>query len=245
VERLVALIRDPVFLVGFPAVGLGVHSIPIAAWWALPWTSLILPAGAWLGMVTARRLPIGSGIDRRDFVWAAGATVMTLALANIPVLLTVPHEGSPRIFTPTWLILVVAFTLWAARVRWRRPAVLGLVGGTFAAGAVLSLLLSVSVRLASAEFMERSAQVIAARVSDGAMVAVCGVRRTVVTPAPRGSFAIHDLLYDWSARTALVYYTGRRVTFGLAGELWPHPCPDAADVDAILSFDELLAQARP
>jgi hypothetical protein len=240
-ERIVALIRDPVFLVGFPAVGLGIHSIPMAVWWALPWTLFVLSAGAWLGAAAARRFPIGPGINRRDLIRAIAATAILLALANAPVLLTVPHEGSPRIFTPTWLILVVMFFAVAARVRWQRPWLAGALGGIFAAGAVLSLALSVSVRLASADFMERSAHLLAARIPDGAEVAVCGVRRTVTMPAPRGAFAIHELLFDWSARNALIYYTGRRATFHLAGDLWPQPCPDAADVDAVIWFDELLA----
>jgi uncharacterized MnhB-related membrane protein len=244
-ERIVALVRDPVFLVGFPAVGLGLHSIPLAVWWALPWTLFVLPAGAWLGAAAVRHFPIGPGINRRDLMQAIAATAILLALANAPVLLNVPHEGSPRIFTPTWLILVVVFTALAARVRWQRPWLAGALGGIFAAGAVLSLALSVSVRLASADFMERSARVLAARVPDGAEVAVCGVRRTVTTPAPRGSFAIHELLYDWSARNALVYYTGRRATFHLAGDLWPEPCPNEGDVDAVISFDELLARTAP
>jgi hypothetical protein len=160
---------------------------------------------------------------------------------NAPVLLTVPHEGSPRLFTPTWLLLVVALASLASRVRWRRPSLLGAAGGVFAAGAVLSLALSVSVRLASADFTERAAHLLAARLPDRAQVAVCGVHRTVTTPAPRGAFAIHDLLYDWAARDALLYYTGRRATFHLAGELWDRPCPDAAKVDAVITFDELLA----
>ena len=168
-----------------------------------------------------------------------------MALANAPVVLTVPHEGSPRVFTPTWLVLVVVLTTFAARVRWRRPWLLGVVGGTFAAGAILSLALSVSVRLAAADFMERSAHLLAARLPDGAEVAVCGVRRTVTTPAPRGAFAIHELVFPWSARNALVYYTGRRATFQLAGELWDRPCPDAGDVDVVIAFDELLAATRP
>jgi hypothetical protein len=168
-----------------------------------------------------------------------------LALMNAPVLLTVPHEGSPRVFTPTWLALVVTFTTVAARVRWRHPSRLGVVGGAFAAGAILSLTLSVSVRLASADFVERSAHLLAARFPDGAEVAVCGVQRTVTTPAPSGAFAVHELLFDWAAKNALVYYTGRRATFHLAGELWDRPCPDADAVNAVIAFDELLAGTRP
>jgi hypothetical protein len=224
-ERIAAL-GDVVFYAAFPAVGLGLHSIPLAVWWALPWSISILAAGAVLGVIAARRVPAGAGFARHDIVWGFLAVGTLVVLVNAPILLTVPHEGSPRLFTPTWLVLVVVFATFASRVRWRRPWLLGVVGGTFAAGAILSLALSVSVRLASADFMERSAHLLAARLPDGANVAVCGVRRTVTTPAPRGAFAIHDLLFDWSARNALLYYTGRQATFHLAGELWGPALPE-------------------
>jgi hypothetical protein len=239
--RIAGLVSDLRFYVGFPAVGLGVHSIPLAVWWARPWSLPILAAGAALGVLAARGLPEGSGLSRHDYVRGIMTVGVLLALVNAPVLLTVPHEGSPRLFAPTWLVLIVSLAAFAARVRWRRPTLLGAGGGVFAAGAVLSLALSVSVRLASADFTERATHLLAARLPDRAEVAVCGVRRTVLTPAPRGAFAIHELLYDWAARDALVYYTGRRATFHLAGDLWERPCPDAGKVDAVVTFDELLA----
>jgi hypothetical protein len=245
VERVAALTKDVAFYVGFPAVGLGLHSIPLAVWWTLPWSIFILAAGAVLGVLAARRLPAGPGFSRDEMMWAIISVGTLLALMNAPVLLSVPHEGSPRVFTPTWLALVVMFTTVAARVRWRHPSRLGIVGGTCAAGAILSLAFSVSVRLASADFVERAAHLLAARLPDGAGVAVCGVRRTVITPAPRGAFAVHELLYDWAAKNALVYYTGRRATFYLAGELWDRPCPDGDEVNAVITFDELLAGTRP
>jgi len=43
-ERIAGLTADPFFYVGFPAVGLGLHSIPLAIWWALPWSVLVLAA---------------------------------------------------------------------------------------------------------------------------------------------------------------------------------------------------------
>ncbi len=238
--RLAGLL-DLRFYVGFPAVGLGLHSIPLAVWWARPWSLLVLAAGAALGVLAARGLPEGRGLPRHEYVRGIITVGVLLALVNAPVLLTVPHEGSPRLFAPTWLVLIVSLAAFAARVRWRRPTPLGAGGGVFAAGAILSLALSVSVRLASADFTERAAHLLAARLPDRAQVAVCGVRRTVTTPAPRGAFAIHELLYDWAARDALVYYTGRRATFHLAGDLWERPCPDAGKVDAVVTFDELLA----
>ena len=120
---------------------------------------------------------------------------------------------------------------------------LGAIAGLFAAGAVLSLAFSVSVRLRSADFTERAADVVAARVRDRGTVAVCDVRRTVVQPAPRGAFAVHDFIYEWAAERALVYYTGRHATIQLAGELWNRPCPSPPAVDVVIGFDELLAGA--
>jgi hypothetical protein len=117
-------------------------------------------------------------------------------------------------------------------------------GGLFAAGAVLSLIFSVSVRLRSADFTAHAASVIAARTADGDRVAVCGVQRTVVEPAPRGAFAVHEFIYEWAAERALQYYTGRRTTIYLSGELWNRPCPPVPDVDIVISFDELLTGAR-
>ena len=70
-------------------------------------------------------------------------------------------------FAPTWLILVVAAATVCAHVALASAGLLGAAGGLFAAGAVLSLVFSVSVRLASADFTERSARLVAARVPDG------------------------------------------------------------------------------
>ncbi len=244
IERLRSVTTNPVFYVAFPAVGLGIHSIPLAVIWALPWSPILLAAGATLGAAAARKLPPGAGLSRHDAAKGFVVLIILVTLVNAPVLLNVPRQGSPRVFAPTWLVLVVAVNLVFARVRRRRPLILGAAGGLFATGAVLSLALSVSVRLASADFTERSARLIAARVQNGARIAICGVRRTVTTPAPRGAFALHELMYDWSAYRALAYYTGKHATFQLAGDLWDRPCPASGDVDVVISFDELLARAQ-
>ena len=110
---------------------------------------------------------------------------------------------------------------------------------------MLSLMLSVSVRLRSADFTARAAAVVAARIPDGGSVALCHVRRTVVQPAPRGAFAVHEFIYEWAAERALRYYTGHHATFYLSGELWDRPCPPLRNVDAVIDFDELLTGARP
>lgn len=245
-ERIAELTADPLFYVGYPAVGLGLHSIPLAMMWALPWSVLVLAAGAvvgwWLGpdLTTASR-----PIDRREWLIGFVAVVAIILLANAVVVLAVPQQGSPRVFAPTWLVLAIAAGAGGASVQWRRPRLLGTIGGLFAAGAVLSLMFSVSVRLRSADFTARASEMVAARVPDGGTVAVCHVRRTVVQPAPRGAFAVHEFIYEWAAERALRYYTGRHATFYLSGELWDRPCPPVRDVDAVIDFDELLTGARP
>ena len=244
-ERITGLTADPFFYVGFPAVGLGLHSIPLAIWWALPWSLLALAAGAVVGwrlgphVMMARR-----PIDRRELITGVVAVIALVILSNIVVVFTVPQQGSPRVFTPTWLVLAVAAAIGGASVRWQRPRLLGTIGGLFAAGAVLSLTFSVSVRLRSADFAARAAGMVAARIPDGGSVALCHVRRTVVQPAPRGAFAVHEFIYEWAAERALQYYTGHHATFYLSGELWDRPCPPVRDVNAVIDFDELLAGAR-
>ena len=245
-ERIAGLTADTFFYVGFPAVGLGLHSIPLAIWWALPWSVLVLAAGAivgwWIGpsLTTASRAG-----DRRALFAGVIAVVAIIVLTNVVVVFTVPQQGSPRVFAPTWLVLAVAAGAGGASVQWRSPRLLGTIGGLFAAGAVLSLMLSTSVRLRTADFTARAARVIAARIPDGGHVALCHVRRTVVQPAPRGAFAVHEFIYEWAAERALQYYTGHHATVYLSGELWDRPCPPVRDVDAVIDFDELLAGARP
>ena len=102
---------------------------------------------------------------------------------------------------------------------------------------------SVSVRLRSADFTEHAARVVAARVPDGARVAVCHVRRTVVPLAPRGAFAVHEFVYDWAAERAVRTTPDATRRFALSGDLWNRPCPVVPDVDAVIAFDDLLAGA--
>jgi hypothetical protein len=121
----------------------------------------------------------------------------------------------------------------------------GAAMGLFAAGALLSLALSVWVRLETADFTQASSRLVAAEVPEGGTVAVCGIRRTVVEPAPRGAFAIDELVYRWSAQDALYYYTGKKVRFILAGDLWNRPCPPRSTVDRELWFPELVRRVMP
>jgi hypothetical protein len=114
----------------------------------------------------------------------------------------------------------------------------------FAAAALLSLTLSVWVRVESAGFTESASRQIAAEIDDGSRVGLCGVKRTVVEPAPRGAFSVHEFIYDWAAREALLYYTGERAEFSLAGELWSDPCPNTVDVDRVIAFASLVERWR-
>jgi hypothetical protein len=242
--RIAGLTVNPEFYVAFPAVGLGLHSIPLAIWWGLPWSAVLLMLGALAGSRTGPHLAAATRtVARRDMMRAVLAVIVLAGLANAIVILAVPQQASPRVFAPTWLILAMASAAGASSVRWRRPKVLGAAGGLFAAGAALSLMLSVSVRLRSADFTERAARAIAARVPDGSLVAVCHVRRTVVPLAPRGAFSVHEFVYEWAAERALTYYTGRHARFFLSGDLWDRPCPIVPEVDAVVAFDDLLTGA--
>jgi hypothetical protein len=176
---------------------------------------------------------------------AAVIVVTLIALTNAVVVFAVPHQGSPRVFTPTWLILSIAVAAWAGSRRWQRPRLFGAVAGLFGAGAVLSLALSVSVRLRNADFTEHATRLIAERVPEHGRVALCQVRRSIAEPSPRGAFAVHELIYDWAAERALLFYTGRHATFVLSGELWNTPCPAVPRVDAVIGFDELLSGSQP
>jgi hypothetical protein len=235
--RIVGALRDPLFYLEYPAVGLGVHSMPLAVAWAFPLSLVALlgggAVGAWLGPRAAAATRPGRVLPR-----VLGAALLVL-LVNVPVVLAVPRQGSPRIFTPTWLVLAAAVGMIGPAVRWRRPALAGAVAGLVAAGALLSLAWSVQVRVASADLVEHAARRLGAQVQDGDVVALCGVPRTVVEPAPRGAFAVHEFVYDWAAADAVAFYSGRHVQFRLAGALWPTPCPDSRDVDVVVWFDDL------
>jgi hypothetical protein len=241
VERISGLAADPSFYVGFPAVGMGLHSIPLAVWWARPWSVVLLALGAVAGWTIGPHLIAAHRTVRhRELLQGVMAFTAILLLANVVVVLTVPHQGSPRVFAPSWLVLALGAGVGGAALHSRRPRLLGTTGGLFAAGALLSLMFSVWVRLQSADFTERAADIVAARVPEAGRVAVCQVRRTVVEPAPRGAFAVHDFISDWAAEGALLYYTGRHATIFLSGDLWDQPCPHVPDVDAVIDFNELV-----
>ncbi len=209
--RVHGLLADPAFFVRYPAVGFGAESIPLGVRWAGPVSAVVLVAGAVAGWQWMRRVrpappPVGSWNVRSLL-----AVAMLIVLVNAPVALSQPRQGSPRLFTPTWLVLAAVAGLglgWAARRRHRM--LLGAAAGLYLSGAVLSLALSAWVRVETAAVVERIAHGLAAKTSDGDTVMVCEVPRAAVAPAPRGAFAVQDYLYEWSAADALRYYTGRR-----------------------------------
>jgi hypothetical protein len=242
-ERVASLARDPLFYIEYPAVGLGVHSIPLGIQWAFPMSILVVGVcalgGGWIGQRFLQADARTQGRSLRALLFGGLALA---ALANIPVVLAIPRYGSPRLFAPTWLIFSGILAILGSRTALKRWTLVGALAGAVAAGALLSLALSVQVRLRSAAFSQAASEAIARRVPQGADVAVCAVRRTVVEPAPRGAFALHEFVYDWAARDALEYYTGRKATFALAGELWQRPCPDPSAVDRVVSFTELVQE---
>lgn len=243
-DRLLEALADPGFLVKFPAVGLGLHSIPLAVVWAFPVSVVAVAVGALLGsrlgpsVVSEPWMPARARQrSRHTLLGGAGLVV----LVNIPVVFNVPHQGSPRLFAPTWLILCGMTAMLGALLLRRGARAWGALAGGFAAGALLSLALSVWVRIEHAGFTESASIQIAAAVPPDAVVAVCGVRRAVVDPAPRGAFPAHEFVYDWAAREALEYYTGKRASFELSGELWPdRSCAEPQTVDRVFLFSDLV-----
>jgi hypothetical protein len=242
-ERLAGLLQDPAFYVQFPAVGLGVHSIPLAILWAFPFSLVVLGVGALLGARLGPRIFRSDGATEWSSVRGVLlAGIGLIALVNIPVVLAIPRGGSPRLFTPTWLVLSAILGLIGPRLVVRRRVLVGAVSGALVGGALLSVGLSIHVRLRSADFGEASVRRLAAQVPEGGVIAVCQVRRTVVEPAPKGAFALHEFMSRWSAQDAMEYYTGRRATFIVAGRYWARLCPDPATVDLQVSFPQLLSE---
>ena len=244
-ERLRGLVSDPGFYVGYPAVGLGLHSIPLAAKWAFPWSAAVVAAGVLAGYRLLGPLLLSTVTRKVPGRRAVVGFAALLVLINVPVLLNVPRQGSPRIFAPTWLVLAAGAAIAGAALARIGTDGLHKVGaaviGGVGAGMLLSIAFSVSVRMDSASFVELTAETIAVRTDDGNVVGVCGVRRTVVEPAPRGAFAVHDFIYDWAAQDAVRYYTGRRVTFRLGGGTLGSPCLDDEAVDVGFDFNRLVS----
>jgi hypothetical protein len=108
----------------------------------------------------------------------------------VPIVLNVPHQGSPRIFAPTWLVIAGVVARTASQLHVRRPRLLSAAAGVFVPAALLSLAFSAWTRVESANFTESASHQIAAAIPDGAVVGVCGIQRAVVQPALRGAFGM-------------------------------------------------------
>jgi hypothetical protein len=245
-QRLRYLVDDPLWYVRFPAVGLGLHSGLMGLLWALPWSIALVVAGVLAGWRygpvlladAGRSEPVGSV---RAWWPVAAQLVVLVGLVNAPLLVTEVGQ-SPRTFTPTWLVLAAVAALVASRVKPTRHRLVGLLLGAFAAFAVLSLALSVWVRVETVAFNEAAFDWIAERTENGAVVAVCGIERTAVEPAPAGAFHLHALHSEYGG--ALEYHTGRIAELRRAGErYWGQHCPQLAGADLVVEFAELQAAA--
>jgi hypothetical protein len=242
-DRLAAIVTDPAWYARFPAIGVGLHSIPLAIWWAFPFSLAIVLAGAATGALGGPRLlggPAGDAVTAPSGRATALGIGWVLLALNIPLMTTLPHPDSPRTFTPTWLVLSAALAIFGARIRWRRVRLAGGIAGLLAAGALLSIALSVDVRVRTADFTEASSYLLAERVPAGGVVAICHVPRTVVEPAPAGDFAVHEFIETWSAEAALRYYTGRTAEIIRVGELDDPRCDPPPGVDLVVDFNDLL-----
>jgi hypothetical protein len=242
-DRLRGLVEDPSWYVLFPASGLGLHSGFLGFVWGWPISILVVCGAAAIGAVVAAAVvdagPADAVSPRRSFavlVMPAGL----ILLVNLPLILTQPNVGlSARTFTPTWLVLSALCSSAGASIRWSRRRLLGALAGAFAAFAVLSLVLSVVVRLRTTAFDRAAASWIAERTDDGDVVAVCDVPRTVIEPAPVGSFHLHSLHPQDSSW--IQYHTGRVVEVRRSGErYWGSRCPRLEDADLVVSFPELM-----
>ena len=241
IERLQYVFDQPEWYLFFPAAGIGLYSGALAFLWAFPFSVVVVGLGAAGGLWFAPFLRDHSegGLDRKTLGRLALATGALVVLANLPLIVT--EVGySARTFTPTWLVLAGAAALIGARVSSRRARVLAVLGGLFAAFALLSLALSVSVRVRTDRFDEAAAHWIAERTQDGDVVAVCDVGRTAVDPAPLGAFHLHALHTpsgEW-----IEYLTGRVVDFRRSGErYWGSRCPDLTGADLVARFPDLVA----
>jgi hypothetical protein len=242
-ERFREVFSDPEWYVGFPIVGLGLQSGFLGFVWAFPYSLGIVAIGALGGAAILRKLltwHTAPPVERRIAVRSASTVAVLIVLVNLP-LITTEVGYSPRTFTPTWLVLAGTLAIAASRVSWRRVQLLGAIAGTFAAFAVLSLALSVSVRVNTVAFDRAAARWIAERTDDGDVVAVCDVERTVVEPAPSGSFHLHALHHP--SQEWIEYYTGRVAKVRRGGEaLWGARCPDVRGADIVVSFPELIRE---
>jgi hypothetical protein len=242
-ERIQNVLAKREWYVFFPLVGLGFHSGAMAFLWAFPYGIVVVLIGAAAGALIFPVLVAGhvaSRPDRQAMVRAVLAFVVLLGLVNLPLVVTeVGYSG--RTFTPTWVLLCAAVAMAGPHVPWRRARLAGALAGTFTAFALLSIALSVTVRVRTDTFNRAAAQWVAERTSDGDVIALCDVGRTVVDPAPLGAFHLHAFHSTWGAW--IEFHTGRRVTVRRSGErYWGAQCPDLEGADLVISFPQLVTE---
>ncbi len=244
-QRFGNIVKEPAWYVTFPARPVGIRSMPLAVAWAFPWSAIAVMVSGFTGFRFGRSLLGESSAGGRARWRILFAGLAIIALVNLPGIVTVGEgvgrDDSPRVFTPTWLVLAGLAAVLGANTQWQRPRIVAGLAGCLAAAALLSFAFNVSVRVEQADAVERAFDWIGSQVSDGAVVSVCDVRRTFVEPAPVGAVAQTEFLFDWSAEEALRYYTGVRAQFELGGHYWDNRCPPGANrADLVVSFDDLL-----
>jgi hypothetical protein len=234
------VITEPFFYIRFPVTSLGLHSVPVAIYWALPMSILFIGMLAFLGFKAGPLLFTGYAGDKRLGVsWLTLGGLLLLVLAiNFPAMVTVPHPNAPRVFTPTWLLIAGVLALAGARVNWRRPAAAGALSGALAGGLLLSIAFSASVRYQTGKFDEAALAWISDRVESGNVVAVCDAPRAVVRSAPNGDFHVHALLDNWMAGPAMWFHTGINVRFQI-NHVWDETCSAVDGADVVFTFDEV------
>lgn len=241
--RIRNVFSDLLHYAEMPAVGLGVHSIPSALRWAFPISALVLVLGGVAGFLTAKHLLISFREKLPKLNWTRYLLIsaVLVMLVNLPLAIS-QHPDSPRVFTPTWLLLVILVAILGARLKWDRPALWGSLAGVFLAGALLSLALSSFVRVRTSDISKAAFAWIEDRVPSRGVVAVCGVERTMVNPAPTGDFSTHEF-FNFSDG-AFRYYTGKKAEFRRGGEYFQSRCPDLEGVDLVVEFDSLVELDR-
>jgi len=245
-DMLLNPFRGPIFYVRFPATSLGLHSIPLAVAWAFPLSIVALAAGTAAGFVIGPKLLPGAvaadnaGLGARHLI---AVVVLLLILINLPVALAYPHSTSGRVFAPTWLMLAGTAAVAGPRLQWRRPRLAGSVAGCVAAAWMLSIALSASVRVRTADFAEAAFRSLGRRVPPNGVIAICDVRRSALRHAPIGDFHTSEFLGEWP-EYALSYYTGVTALIRRGGQYWETRCPDVRGADVIVSFDQLTTAAH-
>ena len=246
-EMIGNVFRGPFFYVRFLATSLGTHSIPLAIAWAFPVSVGVLVAGVVVGAFVGRRLLASTpsrGATGRSIRSLALVAVGIAVLLNIPVVVTFPHANSGRVFTPTWLMLAIVGAMAGSRLQWHRPRLAGGMAGMLAAGALLSLALSSSVRVRTADIAQASFQWLGTRVPAHGVIAICDVRRAMVPNAPTGDFHTSEFLHIWLAESALIYHSGVVAEVRQGGQYWQNRCPDIRGADVVVTPDEMLDGAR-